>query len=109
MFERNWINLINGRRFCREEDGAVTYENAYQGASMTFSQEDWLNVVIGVARPDIDPAVVRNVVEQVHAAPIPEPVPVVSEPLLAPAPDPDLSGLAATPPVDSGDLTPGEG
>lgn len=107
--ERKWINLLNGRRFCREDDGAVTYENAYQGASMTFSQEDWLAVVVGVARPDIDPQTVRRVVEQVHAAPVPEPAPApATEPDLPPPPEPDLTGLRELV-VDSHDLAPGEG
>lgn len=107
--ERKWINLMNGRRFCREDDGAVTYENAYQGASMTFTQEDWLAVVVGCARPDIEPETVRRVIEQVHVAPMPEPVPAVEpEPPTALVPEtPVIDGTA--PAVDSHDLAPGEG
>lgn len=107
--ERKWINLQNGRRFCREDDGGVTYENAYQGASMTFQQEDWLAVVAGVARPDVAPETAAAIAAQLHVQPAPEPVAVAAESTLPPPLEPDLSGLADNPRVDSGDLTPGEG
>lgn len=97
--EGKWINLLNGRRFRREDDGAVTYENAYQGASMTFPQEDWLAVVVGCARPDIDPETVRRVIEQVHVTPVPEPAPapepIAAEPLPVETPVVDVSVPAA--------------
>lgn len=102
--ERKWINLQNGRRFCREGDGGVTYENAYQGASMTFQQEDWLAVVAGVARPDVAPETAAAIAAQLHVQPAPEPVAVVVDTGLPPALEPELPVTVPEPaaPVEDG-------